>query len=81
MLGFPTPYPKELLYSTIARAGVHDGDTSPKQLLEKVFNNRKVIATIDLPSHIQVLSNQYPSTLGLDARTLIEHHTLWLPAG
>jgi len=77
MLGFPTPYPDELLYSTIARAGVHDGDTSPKQLLDQVFNNRKVVATVDLPSHVQVLSNQYPESLCLNTKTLIERHTLW----
>ena len=52
MLNFPTPYPNELIYSTIARAGIHHAITSPKQLLEEVFANRKVIATIDLPSHL-----------------------------
>jgi hypothetical protein len=77
MLGFPTPYPEELLYSTIARSGVHDGDTSPKQLLDKVFNNRRVIATVDLPSHVQTLANQYPSTLGMNISFLVFHHTLW----
>ena len=77
MLGLPKPYPEELLYSTIARAGVHDGETSPKQLLDKVFGNRKVIATVDLPSHIHALTSQYPSTLGLDTKTLISKHTLW----
>lgn len=77
MLGFPVPYPEELLYSTIARAGVHDGDTSPKQLLDKVFNNRKIVATIDLPSHIEQLVDQYPQSLCLDAATLIYGHTLW----
>lgn len=77
MLGFPTPYPEELLYSTIARAGVHDGDTSPKQLLDKVFNNRKVIATVDLPSHIGKVASQYSDSLALDFRTLISRHTLW----
>ncbi|WP_197457606.1 hypothetical protein [Snodgrassella sp. CFCC 13594] len=34
MLNFPTPYPNELIYSTIARAGIHHAITSPKQLLE-----------------------------------------------
>lgn len=77
MLGFPAPYSEELLYSTIARAGVHDGDTSPKQLLDKVFNNRGVIATVDLPSHVGKLASQYSDSLGLDARTLISRHTLW----
>ena len=77
MLGFPKPYPEELLYSTIARAGVHDGETSPKQLLDQVFSNRKVIATVDLPSHVQSIANQYPEQSELTSRILIEHHTLW----
>jgi len=77
MLGFPPPYPEELLYSVIGRAGVHDGETSPKQLLDKVFNNRSVIATVDLPSHVGTLANQYPDSIGLSARTLICQHTLW----
>jgi hypothetical protein len=77
MIGFPLPYPEELLYSTIARSGVHDGETSPKQLLDKVFKNRKVIATMDLPSHLQVLANQYPKTLGMNVNVLINRHTLW----
>lgn len=77
MLGFPPPYPEELLYSTIARAGVHDGETSPKQLLDQVFNNRKVVATVDLPSHVQSLVDHYPPTLELDSQTLISRHTLW----
>ena len=77
MFGFPAPYPDELLYSTIARAGMHDGETSPKQLLDKVFNNRGVIATVDLPSHVGKLASQYSDSLGLDARTLISRHTLW----
>ncbi|RCW96332.1 TnsD family Tn7-like transposition protein [Marinomonas foliarum] len=76
MLGFPKPYPEELIYSTVARAGVHDGDTSPKQLLEKVFNNRKVIATVDLPSHLELIANLYPKSLTLDAYRLIHQHTL-----
>lgn len=77
MLGFPLPYPQELLYSTIARAGVHDGETSPKQLLDSVFGDRKVIATVDLPSHIENIAAQYPENLGLIADTLIIEHTLW----
>lgn len=77
MLGFPTPYPNELLYSVIARAGVHEGETSPKQLLNSVFANRKVIATVDLPSHVGRIANHYPKSLSLSALDLIEKHTLW----
>lgn len=77
MLGFPTPYTNELLYSVIARAGIHEGETSPKQLLDSVFANRKVIATVDLPSHVGRIADQYPKSLSLSALALIEKHTLW----
>lgn len=77
MLNFPVPYPDELLYSTVARAGVRFGITSPKQLLDAVFNNRKVVATVDLPSHIDAISKQYPDSLGLTAEKLVYKHTLF----
>lgn len=61
MLNFPLPYPDELLYSTIARAGIRHGLTSPKQLLDEVFNgNRKIVATLDLPNHLSSLTKQLP---------------------
>ena len=53
MFNFPTPYPDELIYSTVARAGVRLALTSPKQLLDEVFQNRKVSATVDLPCHLE----------------------------
>ncbi|WP_319542354.1 TnsD family Tn7-like transposition protein [uncultured Pseudodesulfovibrio sp.] len=77
MLNFPVPYPDELLYSTVARAGVHFGITSPKQLLDAVFGDRKVVATVDLPSHINSISEQYPTSLGLTANEMVYKHTLF----
>lgn len=74
---FPLPYPDELLYSTIARAGIHNGILSPKELLFEVFHNSKVIATPDLPGHILAISNQYPYSKGLDCESLIYKHTLF----
>jgi hypothetical protein len=48
MLNFPLPYQNELIYSTVARAGIRLALSSPKQLLDEIFQNRKVIATVDL---------------------------------
>ena len=56
MHNFPLPHPDELLYSSIARAGVYHGITSPKQLLDEVFGTRAVIATLDLPRACHQLS-------------------------
>lgn len=77
MLNFPVPYPDELIYSTVARAGVHAGMTSPKQRLDEVFANRKVIATPDLPSHLKHISELYPHSLNLDVTNIIYKHTLF----
>lgn len=77
MLNFPVPYPDELIYSTVARAGVHMGIVSPKMLLDEVFANRKVIATPDLPCHLRKISNLYPRSLNLDALDIIYKHTLF----
>ncbi|MFB2730085.1 TnsD family Tn7-like transposition protein [Shewanella mangrovisoli] len=77
MLGFPVPYPEELIYSVVARARIHSGITSPKQLLDEIFENRKVIATVDLPSHLTAISNQYPESLSLTTHSLMYNHTLF----
>lgn len=75
MLNFPNPYPNELMYSTIARAGVHHAITSPKQLLDEVFSNRKVISTIDLPNHLLCILKHLPPSYTLEK--LIYGNTLF----
>lgn len=75
MLNFPTPYPNELIYSTIARAGTHHAITSPKQLLDEIFANRKVIATIDLPNHLLCILKHLPQNYTLEK--LVYEHTLF----
>jgi hypothetical protein len=77
MLGFPVPYQDELIYSLVARAGVHSGSISPKQLLDDVYANRKIIATVDLSSHLTEISNQYPLSLNITVSSLIYQHTLF----
>jgi hypothetical protein len=77
MLNFPLPYPDELVYSVVARAGVHMGITSPKQLLQEVFSNRLIIATADLPSHLNRLLRLYPEKLGYSEEQLAYEHTLF----
>lgn len=61
MLNFPMPYQHELIYSTVARAGTRLALDSPKQLLDEVFENRKVIATVDLPCHLNAIIHQFPN--------------------
>lgn len=76
MLNFPMPYADELIYSTIARARVRAGIISPKQLLDEVFDNRKVIATFDLPNHLSSIARLYKANQ-YDVQALIYKHTLF----
>lgn len=66
-----------MLYSVIARYGVHFGITSPKQLLDDVFNNRKVLATVDLPNHLSTIVNHYIDCHHWDVKYLAYKHTLF----
>ncbi|MGJ8526010.1 hypothetical protein LMG33818_001758 [Halomonadaceae bacterium LMG 33818] len=70
---FPRLYPDELLYSGIARCRVHLGMENHKGLLNLLFNDSKVAAITDLPTHLDDLA----SNTGLDANYLIYHHTLF----
>lgn len=77
MLGFPLPYEGELIYSTIARHGIHSGITSPKALLREVFGNTKIIATTDLHSHLSQVNGLYPTECGVTPQSLLYKHTLF----
>ncbi|MCA4789940.1 TnsD family Tn7-like transposition protein [Acinetobacter towneri] len=76
MLNFPMPYQNELIYSTVARAGIRLALSSPKQLLDEIFQNRKVIATVDLPCHLNAIINQFPSNQ-LSLEDIAYQHTLF----
>lgn len=77
MWNFPTPLPDELIYSTIARAGLHHGIQSPKQLLDEVYQDRKVVATIDLPSHLNAIVHLLERTGCFTLIDLIYKHTMF----
>ena len=77
MNNFPVPYPDELIYSLVAKAGIRSAITSPKQLLEQVFGDRKIIATLDLPSHLSAISSLLVNTGKFDVQRLIYEHTMF----
>ena len=60
MINLPIPYAEELIYSTVARYKIRAGLISPKQLLDDVFEDRGVVATVDLPCHLSKIANHYP---------------------
>jgi hypothetical protein len=75
MLNFPIPYPEELVYSTVARAGIRQGIVSPKQLLDEIYGNRKVIATLDLPNQLKHIMRWLPADYNVEA--IAYRHTLF----
>jgi len=77
MKNFPIPYANELVYSTIARAGIRWGITSPKCLLDEVFGSRQIIATLDLPSYLETISTHLRDTGAYSSECLIYNHTLY----
>jgi len=78
MLGFfPTPYPDELLYSTIARYHLRSGNLSPKCTLQELFNTRHAIATADLPCHLEALTTNLSPISDKPVEEWIQHHTLY----
>ena len=70
------PYQQELVYSVIARYGMYRAFLSPKQLLDDVYRDRKVIASIDLPNHIGTISSHYSRTGCCSTSDLLYQHTL-----
>ncbi|WOC26260.1 TnsD family transposase [Pseudoalteromonas sp. N1230-9] len=77
MACLPVPYPDELLYSVIARYGVYAGITSPKQLLDEVFQNRKIIASVAFQGHLSQISAHYQGNADLTPYKLLQGHTLF----
>ena len=79
MLNFPVPYTNELIYSSVARAGIRLAINSPKQLLDEIFQDREVVATIDLPAHLSKILKLLPETQ-FDAKTdLSAYFFLFMP--
>lgn len=77
MLNFPLPYKDELVYSLVARAGVHRGITSPKQLLDEIFGNRHVISTVDLPNQLEKILRWLPDGQDFSVENLAYRHSLF----
>lgn len=76
MINLPMPYPEELIYSTVARYKVRAGLISPKQLLDDVFEDRGVVATVDLPCHLSKIIGHYPQDT-FNLNHIAYQHTLF----
>jgi hypothetical protein len=74
---FPKPYPDEILYSVIARYHIRSGNTSPKVTLTELFNSSSTVATADLPSNLNTLSQNLQPFSNYTVEELIERYTLY----
>ncbi|UQQ36192.1 TnsD family transposase [Paenibacillus polymyxa] len=74
---FPTPYPDELLYSTIGRLKKWSGEANHRNMLQHIFGDKHITASVDLPSKIGGLVERLPITTQITVEQLIMKHTLF----
>ncbi|MGQ4650328.1 TnsD family Tn7-like transposition protein [Lyngbya aestuarii] len=74
---FPKPYPDEILYSVMARYHIRSANTSPKVTLRELFNSPSTIATADLPSNLNILSENLQFFSNYTVEELIYKYTLY----
>jgi hypothetical protein len=74
---FPSPYEDELLYSVIARFGIHSGITSSRQLLSTLFSKSDVTFAVDLPGHLKNFVKGLGNSSSLSVEEWIQYHTLY----
>lgn len=74
---FPTVYPGELLYSVLARYHRHIGSPGMMYTLEALFGNRKTVASLALPGHLQLLADRIPTERNLTVDRMIDTLTLY----
>jgi hypothetical protein len=76
MIGyFPEAYPDELLYSICARCFDRMCYPSKQAIVQELFGTRSVLASIELPSHLDTLVAALPAGHHYTADQLIDNHT------
>ena len=74
---FPTPYPDELLYSTLARYCMRSGNIREIHNFEDLFGTRNCIAAMELPTQLDALIRNMPVNTKYTAEYFIFKHTLF----
>jgi hypothetical protein len=72
---FPTPYPDEILYSTLARYCMRSGNIKEIHNFEDLFGTRNCIATMELPTQLDALIENMPANSKYTAEYFIYKHT------
>lgn len=74
---FPTPYPDEILYSTLGRYSIRSGNLKEIHNFEDLFSTRSCIATLELPVKLDALIENMPINTLYTAEYFIKYHTLF----
>jgi len=74
---FPTPYPDEILYSTLARYSVRSGNVKEIHNFDDLFGKRNCIATVELPTQLDALIANMPINAKYTAESFIYKNTLF----
>ncbi len=73
---FPTPYPDEVLYSTLGRYCIRSGNIKEIHNFEDLFSTRNCIGSMELPSKLDNLIENMPINAIYTAEHFIYNHTL-----
>lgn len=73
---FPQVYPGELLYSVLARYHQHMGARSSIQSMESLFGRRLMVASVDLPGHLDAFVERMESDGPQTADSVVDDMTL-----
>lgn len=74
---FPSKYEDELLYSLIARYGIHTNQTNNhKAIIQDMFGKKTAAAVADLPSNLSKFCKQVRYIWPITDLKLINEHTL-----
>lgn len=74
---FPTPYPDEILYSTLARYCMRSGNIKEIHNFEDLFGTRNCIAVMELSTQLDALIENMPVGTKYTAEYFIYKHTLF----
>lgn len=74
---FPTPYPDEILYSTLARYCIRSGNVREIHNFEDLFGTRNCIASLELPTHLDALIDNMPMGAKYTVEYFIYQHSLF----
>lgn len=74
---FPSLYPDELFYSSVARFGKHTGLSSPRHVMEAINGKKHLSTPIDLPDRLEDFVSRIPGASDEMVDLLIGHHTLF----